>query len=428
MTNPLASWWQNLNENYQRLILSILFSITVIILGYIIYYIFFKPIPNAPGTRRVVAPPTTELPSSGKRPSGSAGTEGEGAENQTLPVAGSVPIAPPDEIASGNKTYAVPVIYSGTKGAALDSSGKLNYYNELDGKFYAVDSLGNSETRSLETFPNASNITFSPNGNNAVIEFPDNTKIMYDFKNSRQYTLPSEAQDIQFSRASDQLAYEFITDNPDNNWLIVAKTTGESASAVEHIGTANIDDILVNWSPDNTKIAFFRKSGGLNSEEVFLVGQNQENFKSLKVNGRGFEGTWSPNGDKLVYTVYHPDSGYRPELWVTQSGDENIGTGNKNLGIRTWTSKCAFGDNKSLYCAVPLYLEEGTGIYPALSEEVPDMIYKINPDTGFKQQIAIPTNSLGLGFYTVQKLMVPPDGSILYMTDSNGGVYEIRLK
>jgi hypothetical protein len=97
-----------------------------------------------------------------------------------------VPIAPPDEIASGNKTYAFPVIYSGTKGAALDSSGKLNYYNELDGKFYAVDSLGNSETRSLETFPNASNITFSPNGNNAVIEFPDNTKIMYDFKNNRR--------------------------------------------------------------------------------------------------------------------------------------------------------------------------------------------------------------------------------------------------
>lgn len=428
MTFPIASWWQNLNENYQRLILSILFSITVVILGYTIYYIFFKPTPGAPGTGNRALQPTTELPSSGQRQPALPGTEEPGTTNGALPISGYIPTTPPDQIANGNKTYASPLIYSGTKGTSLDSSGKINYYNELDGKFYTVDSLGNSEARSSQTFPNAKNITFSPNGNNAVIEFPDNTKIMYDFKNNRQYTLPSEAQDIQFSRASDQLAYEFITDNPDNNWLIVAKTTGESASAVEHIGTANIDDILVNWSPDNTKIAFFRKSNGLNSEEVFLVGQNQENFKSLKVNGRGFEGTWSPNGDKLVYTVYNPESGYRPELWVTQSGDENIGIGSKNLGIRTWTSKCAFADNKSIYCAVPLYLEEGTGIYPTLSEEVPDTIYKINPDTGFKQQIAIPTNSLGLGFYTVQKLMVSPDGSILYMTDSNGGVYEIRLK
>jgi hypothetical protein len=106
-----------------------------------------------------------------------------------------------------------------------------------------------------------------------------------------------------------------------------------------------------------------------------------------------------------------------------------MGVKNQELGLWTWAEKCTFADdNITVYCAVPLYLKTGSGIYPQLAQNTPDTIYKINTNSGFKQEIAQPTDSLGIGLYTAQKLMLSTDESILYMVGTNGGLFEIRLK
>jgi len=273
------------------------------------------------------------------------------------------------------------------------------------------------------------NVVWSPQEQKAILEFPDGSNIFYDFEKQKQHTLPKEGEGFNFSSAGNQIGYKFITENPDENWLIVSNPTGDNPVAIEHIGKTNPQDILINWSPDSSRVALFRNSAGLDSEEIFFVGQNKENFKSLSVAGRGFEGLWSKQSDKLLYNIYSPQTGFRPELWVTDAKDNNTGGQNKNLGVRTWTSKCAFAsDNTNIYCAVPIYLKQGAGIYPDLNNAVPDIIYKINVKTGFKQQIAVPTNYLGISLYTAEKLMLSPDEKILYMADSNNGIYEIQLK
>lgn len=431
MLNKIRAWWDDLNENYKRLLLTVGFTLLIILLGFLIYYLFFRPRPAT-------------LP--GETPIGTTGTITpitdirEILENQGIPITEEGQIPPttgvqlpreevlPAVIADGSMTLAEPQVYSGAQNAVIIQTGELNYYNKDDGKFYQIGDQGNIQALSTETFPDAQKITWSPKNTQAIIEFPDGNKILYDFKEQKQSTLPKEGQDYTFSPTGDQIGYKFITNNPEENWLVVSNPTGEQAKAVEHIGSANPADVLINWSPDNSKVAMFRKSSALDQEEIVFIGQNGENYKSLSVAGRGFEALWAPKGSSLLYNVYNEASGYRPELYITNSTDDDMGVHNKSLGLRTWADKCTFAeDNTTAYCAVPLYLQQGSGIYPGLAANTADVIYKINIQTGFKQRVAIPTNALGIGLYTADKLMLAPGGKTLYMMDKNGGIYKMQL-
>lgn len=427
MLNKLRARWNNLNENYKRIVLSVLFGIIALGLAYAIYYVFFRaPFPGIPSEPEEpqptgVLPPEADIREILRR-------RGIKVEEEPPILPPREPVPPPDEIAEGGRTLATPAIYSGASSPTLDSLGNIAYYSETDGKFYTIDGAGRIIEKSSAVFENVSDILWSKGGNGAILEFPDGTNLFYDFSRARQYTLPKEAQDFSFSPHGNAIAYEFVTENPDDNWLVISAPTGDDSRAVEHIGGANTDDIITEWSPDETKVAFFRSSAGLSNDEILFIGKNQENFRSFTAPGQGFDGKWSPDGKLIFYNVYSPESGYRPELWITGGNDETIGVGNKNIGLRTWVDKCVFADSAYAYCAVPLYLEEGAGVYKDLAQTVPDTIYKINLQNGFKEQVAIPVNSLGVGLYTAEKLMLSPDQSILYLTDVSGGVYEIRLK
>lgn len=429
MFNRLTTWWENWNENYKKAILTLLFSIIAVLLAYVTYYVFFRPIPQ---TRKQIIPkplPVGTLPVTDIRDI--LDKRGIPTEAPAAPTPPTLPptLIKPSAVAKGGRTIATPRLYTNARNVEKSPDGTINFYNSSDGKFYSIDKSGAFHPLSDEVFPNVQKATWSPQGKSTVLEFPDGSNIYYDFTERRQYSLPTEAIDFSFSTSGAKLGYKFITENPEENWLIVSKPTGEGTVAIEHIGSANPADVLIKWSPDNTKVGFYRSSSEVDTEEILLIGEHQENFKSLQVEGRGFEGLWSPQGTKLLYNIYSPQTGYRPELWTTKARENDLGVNKKNLGIRTWVEKCVFSsDDITVFCAVPLYLPQGTGIYPALSQKTPDSIYKINLQTGFKQQIAIPTNVLGVGLYTAQKLMLSLDEKILHMVDAEGGIYEIRLE
>lgn len=432
MIQKLRNWWEDLNENYKRIALSIAFAVLVIFLIYAIYYVFFKQA-AAPGTETGTSPiggAGTTLPVTDIRDileqKGIVVEQEPGAEVALiLPTAEDIEIS---EVAGGGMTLAKPKIYSGAAAVSLTADGTLQYYNENDGKFYKIVD-GDMVALSDREFPNVENVIWSPKDEEAILEFPDGTNIFYDFKNEAQSTLPREGQGFGFSGSGEQIGYKFLTNNADENWLVVSSPKGENSFAVEHIGDANPDDVLVKWSPDNSRVAMYRQSITMENEEIYFIGAGDENFLSLKVDGRGFEGQWSPSGEKLVYNVYNAAGGYRPELWITNAAVNEIGINNKKIGLNTWASKCTFSaSGANAYCAVPIYLKQGSGIYPEIAANVPDVIYKINTITGYKQMIAIPTNSLGIGLFTAEKLILSPKEDVLYMQNTLGGINEIKLK
>jgi hypothetical protein len=222
------------------------------------------------------------------------------------------------------------------------------------------------------------------------------------------------------------LGFEYIDENTNNNFLGVSNVDGTAMRQIELLGDKS-SDVEVNWSPTSQMVATFRKTSAGDAQDVFFVGQNGENFKSLEVQGRGFEGIWNNTGTQMIYSTYSATTDYNPELKIADVGGDNTGANTINTGLKTWPSKCAIGGG-ALYCGVPIGLEKGSGLYPELADSINDNIYRVDLTTGAKTKLATPSNVDG-GGYVIDQIYLSPDERILYFTDkTTGELNSIRLK
>jgi len=211
--------------------------------------------------------------------------------------------------------------------------------------------------------------------------------------------------------------------DPNNRWLVVSEADGAKIKPLESLGTKD-NTVYPAWSNNNQIVAMYTEGVDFDRQEVFFLGLNNENFKSTIVEGRGFEPKWSPEGDRLLYSVYSSRTDMKPNLWVVNAQGEDIGTDRKNLNLQTWAHKCTYGNDTDLYCAVPSQLEEGAGIFPDLAKGTTDRLYKINTTTGVKKLVAIPDSD-----YSMENLSVSENGYYLYFTDqATGRLHNIKLK
>jgi Tol biopolymer transport system component len=281
-----------------------------------------------------------------------------------------------------------------------------------------------------DAFPEAEDIAWAPSKDKAIISFPYDSKILYDFTQRKQYSLPKETAEFSFSPNSDKIAFKYKGENRDDRWLAVSNPDGSEAAIIEPLGDKD-NFVSVNWSPNDQVIATYQQSADANNSDIIFLGQHDENFKSASVAGRDFRGVWSPTGQKMVYSVYNAESNYSPKLWVMDAMGDNIGEHNTSLEIATWADKCTFSSSNSsnIYCAVPKYLEAGSGLYPELADSVPDDFYMINTTTGAKTLLAVPISSSGYNNFNAQDVYLSANEDYLYFTDKNTGkVIQIRLK
>ena len=186
----------------------------------------------------------------------------------------------------------------------------------------------------------------------------------------------------------------------------------------------NANKVTVDWSPNRQVVALSRTGAplGADRQEVLMVGLNGENFRSLIVEGRGFQSQWSTAGQQLLYSAYSARSEFKPELWITDAVGDSIGANRRPLQLNTWAEKCAFANERTLYCAVPNRLEIGAGFQPTLSDNTPDTLYKIDLNTGLKTPIQLDTA------HVINKVFVSPNGRTLHFTDkAKDGVFEVGL-
>ncbi|MFA6995605.1 MAG: hypothetical protein WC249_04375 [Patescibacteria group bacterium] len=398
------------------------FLILVAILGYLIWKLFF----SSP-TQTLVTPATpgtiNGLPTAGT--GSSTNTELTGSGN--LPNQGGASDAAnqnePNSLAVGGLTKTQPLTTDPTLNPTLTPGGGVQYYNTNDGHFYKIDNNGKISLLSDKVFYNVKDIVWAPNKNQAVLEYPDGRKILYNFQTQKQVTLPSYWQDFSFSPTSDQITSKSLGLDPENNWLIVSNADGSQAKTLENIGT-NDKTVYPAWSPNKQIVAVYTQGVDFNRQEVFFVGLNGENFKSTIIEGRGFNSQWSTTGDRLLYSVYNTATNLNPELWIVDAQGDSISQNRQDLGLATWNSKCTFSSNTEVYCAVPENLPQGAGLFPELADQTKDNLYKINLETGTKELIAIPD-----GAYNISSVMVPTDNSNLYFTDkTTNQIYQIKLR
>ena len=402
--------------NFKKILAVLLFVLVTLGIGYAIFRLFFAPAPS------VTIPSENINGEIGGLPSAVNGA----------PVSGTAPGAPlpPPEVAAsavaeGGVTQVTTIAAVPTIGATIAQNGNLNYYNQNDGKFYRVGADGNPSLLSNQQFFNVNKATFDPNGSKAILEYPDGSKILYDFTKSTQVTLPRHWEEFQFNRTGSQIAAKSIGLDTNNRFLVVANPDGSAAKAVQEIGQ-NADKVTVAYSPTGQVIATAAtgEKCGVDCQEIYLIGQNQENFKSLTVSGLNFQPLWAPSGQQLLYSATSGVNDWKPQLWTVDAQGDDIGRNRKSINLNTWADKCTFADDRTVFCAVPQELITGAGLSREVADDTPDNIFKVDLNTGLTTQIAVPE-----GNHTIDKVMLSPDKKIMYFTDRGSGLLnKIRLK
>lgn len=405
----------------KRLIFAGIFLLVSLAVGYLLYRVFFakeKIILPKKTTGTTVTPST--LPTAGE----GGKTTAIPAKPGTLPSAPTIPTTPTIKKPGQGESYPITqVADTSVLGISTNQTGLPKFYNQTDGKFYRVGADGKVQALSDEVFYNVQNVTWSPAKNESIIEYPDGSNIYYNFDSKKQVSLPKHWEQFSFSAQGEKIGAKSLGLSPENRWVITADPQGKSITLVEPMGDY-ADKVTINWSPNNQIIAtsLTGEPLGEDRQEVLFVGLHKENFKSTIVEGRGFQGSWSPTGQKMLYSVYSTRSNYKPELWIVNAEGDNIGTGRKMLNLNTWSSKCTFGDDRFVYCAVPQTLQTGAAFAPTLANNTPDQIYKIDLDTGIKSEINLKEN------HTVNNMYIGNNGKTLYFTDKNStGLYSLPL-
>ncbi|PIR76741.1 MAG: hypothetical protein COU32_00455 [Candidatus Magasanikbacteria bacterium CG10_big_fil_rev_8_21_14_0_10_42_10] len=404
----------------KRILYISLFILLTIGFGYALYRVFFASKQDTTVPTDVGQSTTGQFPSSENgQPSQNGGT-GTGS----LPGSGTV-TAPGGGTQAGGAAEPIVtrVIDTPVSNATPDANGAAKFYNNIDGKFYRINADGSVTALSDTTFFNVSNVTWSPAREEAIIEYPDGANIYYSFDTKTQTTLPTHWQDFSFDKTGNDIVAKSIGFSEENRWLIVSDPQGKTVTPVEPLGK-NADKVIVDWSPSGDVIALSRTGEAIaaDRQEVLLVGQHGENFKSIVVEGRDLRTKWSPDGEKLLHSVYSARDGYIPELWIVGASGDAIGSGRKLLGVNTWADKCTFADSRYVYCGVPTTLETGSGFVPALADGTPDNIIRIDTQTGLKQPIGTD------GTHTVNDMFVNDDGHTLYFTDkTQAGLFSVPL-
>ena len=408
-----------MNLDYKKLALMILIAAAVIALIFLIYFFFVKPFSAPPpADQEQTAGSDQTLPTAGQSTGQTSVIDGI---SQTFPAGSSQTGADnvPDGSQPTKQTNTTPLTDFPVYFAASSNNGDLVYYSS-DGKFYRINPNGQVTAFSDKVFHNVSNVVWSNGKDKAILQYPDGSNIIYDFNQNKQITLQKHWTDFTFSPSDQQIAFKSIGLDPENRFLAVGDNSGSNLKIIESIGGVE-NKFQINWSPNNSMIANFIESNGINRTEIYFVGLNNENFKSMTVEGRGFEGLWSPDGTAMVYSVYNT-SDYTPQLWISGAGPENIGAGRNVLGLNTWADKCSFSDATTLYCAVPQEMPYGAGLESGLTIGISDDIYKIDLQTGAKQLIS------GYGDHRIDKIFPLSGGSTLLFTDANTGeIYRVEL-
>lgn len=398
----------------------------VVAIGTVIWWQFFL-VPVPPGANANRSFLGRVLPEVADRLRGAQNRNGR-IVNGPIPTL-NVKLPQPAPVANGGPTTTQPIAERDAQGLTPVSGG-FGYYDGTTGELFRLTPDG--LTRSAvggKTFPGADSVVWSPDGQKVVLAFPDDSQVVYDLEKRQQVTLPSEAQDVVFSPDSQSLAYKFLGRDQDDRYLTVTNADGSNAKFIEKLGD-RAHQVDVDWSPNRQVVATFARGATATQQEVIFLGQNNENFPSATVAGRGFQSRWAPDGQSILYTVRTPDSLDNPTLWIMDGRPESLGQRQVSLGLETFVDKCAFAPGgSSVYCAVPEFLPEGAGLVPEVARGIPDDLYRIDLRTGSRQLVARPTDATGSLQFSATDLVVSTNEEFLYFRDApTGSVRQVRLK
>ncbi len=385
-------------------IIALLAFVTVVGFGF--YYLLFGPKPDLTPTTPVSTITPGSLPSAGP--------------------AGERPPASPEETALKPSAFArggLTAITTLTTAPVLSPSlinGEAGYYNPTDGRFYIINSQGESTALLLNSFPSASNVVISSSNNQAILEFPDSTNIVLNLQTGLTTTLPAHWEEFAFT-AEDNIVSKALGQDPSNRALTVTTANGTNTKVIAALGL-NQQFVTVSPAPNATTLGFSKTGPGGNlfgQQEVYLISADGEADASIIINGSNFKPSWSPSSKNILYSVSDASLNYQDSLWYASAIGDRAGGTRLRLPVQTTADKCVFANETVIYCGVPVSQSiGGSGINPSNS----DYLYKLSLPSGTATLLAIPAEKTA-----INNPVWNPDSELLYFQDEQGRLTSIAL-
>lgn len=408
-----------LSDRTKKLLIAILGLAIVLGIAVAVYVAFF----------RASAPPAVIGPGTGTVPGGSLPNAGQAQPGTTPPVTtpGTLPNGGAVNVPGAEPSRTQTLVESSTSFASLDTTAGgegMRFYNPADGKFYRVNDLGELTAISDKAFYNVETVSWGKSTDQAILEFPDGSNVLYNFTQNRQVTLPKHWEDFQFGPNDGQIVAKSMGNNESSRFLVISNADGSDARAIQELGD-NGDKVETAWAPNNQIVAVAHTGDaiGFDREQIVLIGKNQENLPGLITEGRGFIPAWSPQGNTLLYSVYTSENGYLPEIWLSGGTAETINSNRRRLELNTWADKCAWSSETIVYCAVPSSLQAGAGLQREGTEKGPDQIFRVDLSTNQKTNLG-PVDNMA----DVKTLTISTDQRTAYALDrANGQIARFDL-
>ena len=429
MINTINSMLNLQNINWKKISMIAGFILICVGIAFTLYFLFFKPAPPPTPTEEKI--PLGQLP-------GAVEGEQPGAIEQETPepvkkgevtksitkIAPEVAPKGADEIANGGITKVTTLSYEKTDKLMLDSSGNNALtYNPDTGKFNVINPDGTVTPLFDKVYKDVKEVSIAPQKDKVILEFPDSSNVLFDIKQNKQISLPKDWTNFSFNPTGSSIGFKDMNTNKDYRYLGIANADGSNQKYLEYMGD-DARDFKIDWSPNGKMIAQYKTGNNATSSKLFFLGQYDENFRSITVDGYSLETKWTPDGSKLMYSSQNAYSEHKPLLHLVDASGDNIGYNHHDLKLYTWANKCAFANATTMYCGVPKELPYGAGLVPAIADKTPDYIYKVDLETGIKSFVAEPE-----GDYTIDQIQVAGDESNLYFTDKQSGtLHAIKLK
>lgn len=413
-----------MSERSKKIIFAIFFVLFSVGMGYALFYLFFRAGQPQPTVPAGPAGPTGQLPGAGVGgPSAATPTTPGGLPTSAVAFPPAEPLLP-GQVAAPGRTH---LLRDGVTQAVTPSpDGKgARFYNPEDGRFYRVASDGAITLLGEKQFFNVQDVDWGNKTDQAILEFPDGSNVFYDFQEKKQVVLPKHWEDFDFSPTDQKVAAKSIGVDVNNRFLISTNPDGTETKAIEPVGN-NAELVHSAWAPNGQIIAYSETGEAQpdNGQEIYFVGQNHENYRSLIAPGQGFLPIWSPTGKQLLFSVHNNDTGGRPSLWLTAGEPGSIGANRKRLNVQTWADKCAWAGDTDLYCGVPQGLPANAGLQRSDFTTLPDDVMHIDLVQGTVTKISTPDQT-----YPVRQPVLNRDRTKFIFTDAQTGkLYSYDLK
>lgn len=276
---------------------------------------------------------------------------------------------------------------------------------------FNVNSDGNIETvynRAISNPPlsGIQSVIWSPKKDAAILKkgtsayFFDFQK--YNFVSQEEKKYSDNVGDIAWSPDDSKIAYYYAPPNGEKS-LIFADKTNSEVTRVANLAEMNINNPYLAWSPNSEWLIVIPRNASYETNKIYLFNAYTRSFKTISDTGNNLEAKFSPDGSKIIYSIYSKDpaSPVRAVLSIMDSDGNN----KRSLDLRADLKKVIWLNNNNQEIIVATWDSEKNAEsifgYNVESKEQSNFNYSL-PANVYTSDLSLSTNN-NLLFYVANQ-------------------------